>query len=70
MGLTDRKKRFVEEYLVDMNGAEAARRAGYSEKGASQAAYRLLHEPAVQAALVEARAGVSARSMWYGRWWR
>ena len=62
MGLTNRKKRFVEEYLVDMNGAEAAKRAGYSEKGASRAAYRLLHEPAVQTALEAARAGVSART--------
>ena len=32
--LTDKQKRFVEEYLVDLNATEAAKRAGYSEKTA------------------------------------
>ncbi len=61
MGLTIRKKRFVEEYLVDMNGTEAAKRAGYSAKSAAQAAYRLLHDPGVCMALEAARSEVSER---------
>lgn len=33
--LTNRQKRFVEEYLIDLNGMQAAIRAGYSKKTAS-----------------------------------
>ena len=33
-GLTDKQRRFVEEYLVDCNATDAARRAGYSKRGA------------------------------------
>ena len=32
--LTDKQKRFVDEYLVDLNATAAAKRAGYSEKTA------------------------------------
>jgi len=38
----DRQKRFCEEYLVDMNGTQAAIRAGYSAKTANEQASRLL----------------------------
>jgi phage terminase small subunit len=40
--LTAKQERFVLEYLVDFNGAQAAIRAGYSQRGARQVAYRLL----------------------------
>lgn len=30
-GLTDKQKRFVDEYLIDLNATQAAIRAGYSE---------------------------------------
>ena len=30
--LTEKQKRFVQEYLVDLNATAAAKRAGYSEK--------------------------------------
>lgn len=40
--LTERQKRFVDEYVVDLNATQAAIRAGYSEKTAEQAASRLL----------------------------
>ena len=33
-GLTPKQEAFVQEYLVDMNAAAAATRAGYSEKTA------------------------------------
>ena len=32
--LTDKQKAFCDEYLVDLNGKQAAIRAGYSEKTA------------------------------------
>lgn len=40
--LTDKQRRFCEEYVVDWNGTQAAIRAGYSEKGARTEAARLL----------------------------
>ncbi|MBR3388684.1 MAG: terminase small subunit, partial [Bacteroidales bacterium] len=40
--LTARQKRFVEEYLLCGNSAEAARRAGYSVKTANRLGSRLL----------------------------
>ena len=52
-----RQEIFVREYLVDLCGAKAARRAGYSSKGAKNQAFRLLRDPevkrAVEAALEE-----------------
>lgn len=49
--LTDRQRRFVDEYLVDLNGAAAARRAGYSERRAKNEAVELLDDPRIQAAV-------------------
>ena len=40
--LTERQKRFVDEYLIGLNATQAAIRAGYSENTAEQAAKRLL----------------------------
>jgi phage terminase small subunit len=40
--LTAKQARFVDEYLVDFNGAQAAIRAGYSRKAAKEVASRLL----------------------------
>lgn len=45
--LAAKKKRFVEEYVKDWNGAAAAERAGYAPASARQQAYHLLREPAV-----------------------
>lgn len=50
--LTTRQARFVEEYLVDGNGTQAAVRAGYS--GARLASYRLLRNEAI-CSLIETR---------------
>jgi phage terminase small subunit len=40
--LTDKQRRFCEEYVIDLNGTQAAIRAGYSEKTANEQASRLL----------------------------
>ncbi len=42
------KNRFVEEYLKDLNGAAAARRAGYSKNNSAQKAYALMQEPDIR----------------------
>ena len=56
MPLTDKQKRFVEEYLVDLNATQAAIRAGYSEKTAEQQAYQLLQKTSVSEAIAAAQA--------------
>ena len=51
--LTPKQQRFVAEYLVDLNAAAAARRAGYSEKTARQIGERLLTNVDIQEAIQE-----------------
>ena len=59
--LTDRQRRFVEEYLVDCNAAAAAARAGYSEKSAAVTGPRLRGLPHVRRAVEAAMAERSRR---------
>lgn len=40
--LNDKQKRFCEEYLIDFNATQAAKRAGYSDKTAYSQGHRLL----------------------------
>ncbi len=40
--LTGKRSRFIDEYMVDMNGAAAAVRCGYSKKTSRAIAYELL----------------------------
>ena len=42
MALTDKQKRFCDEYLIDCNATQAAIRAGYSESTATAQGARLL----------------------------
>jgi phage terminase small subunit len=49
--LTPRQRRFVEEYLIDLNATEAARRAGYSTKTAGQIGHENLKKPEIAAAV-------------------
>lgn len=51
--MTRRQERFVEEYLVDFNGAAAARRAGYEPKYAGKRASLLLKEPEIRQVVQE-----------------
>lgn len=52
--LTPRQARFVAEYVKDLNGTQAAIRAGYSEKTASSLSYELLQKTTVQSAIAAA----------------
>jgi phage terminase small subunit len=47
--LTDKQKRFCEEYLIDLNATQAAIRAGYSEKTAAVIGNENLIKPYIQA---------------------
>ena len=51
--LTERQKRFCDEYLIDLNATQAAIRAGYSEKTADVQGARLLGNVKVQSYLQE-----------------
>ena len=51
--MTPKQARFAQEYLLDLCGAAAARRAGYSHRGARNAAYRLLQIPEVRKVIDE-----------------
>jgi len=57
--LTAKQTRFIDEYLVDANGTQAAIRAGYGALGARVAAHRLLTNVAISSA-IEARQRVDA----------
>jgi phage terminase small subunit len=49
--LTPKQQRFVDEYLIDGNGTQAAIRAGYSEKTAYSIANENLNKPEIAAAI-------------------
>jgi hypothetical protein len=60
--MTPHIQRFIDEYLIDGNGAAAARRAGYAPAGAKQRACVLLKRPDVQAAIAARKPASHAMS--------
>lgn len=60
--MTEKQKRFVDEYLIDLNATQAAIRAGYSPNTAEQAASRMLSFVKVQDAIEKALAERSRRT--------
>lgn len=50
-GLTDRQKRFVEEYVIDGNAMQAAIRAGYAKSYAKANSYKLLDNVGISDAI-------------------
>lgn len=59
--LTDKRELFCQEYLVDLNGTQAAIRAGYSERTANEQAARLLANVSVQQRVAELKASRNER---------
>lgn len=56
--MTEKQKIFCEEYMLDLNAAKAAKRAGYSEDSAKSIGYELLNNDEVSeyiAGLMQAR---------------
>jgi len=60
--LTDKQKRFCEEYLIDSNATQAYIRAGYSENGAKESACKLLTNSNIQTLLSELRSKQERRT--------
>jgi phage terminase small subunit len=60
--LTDKQKKFVEEYLIDLNATQACIRAGYSPKTADRIGPELLGKTCVSEAISNAMAERSKRT--------
>lgn len=59
--LTSKQQRFVEEYLIDLNATQAAKRAGYSKNRASEIGHQLLQKTTVREAIDAAKLERAAR---------
>jgi phage terminase small subunit len=60
--LTQKQRRFVEEYLVDLNATQAAIRAGYSPKCAAVQGHENLIKPYIAAEIAKLRKEQSERT--------
>lgn len=59
--LVPKRRRFVQEYMIDLNATASAKRAGYGQKGAHTEGWRLLRDVKVHAAIVAGLAEMSER---------
>lgn len=53
MKLTAKQRRFIQEYLIDLNATQAAIRAGYSKNSARQVGTENLSKPSIKQAIDE-----------------
>ena len=60
--ITDKMKRFINEYLVDFNATQAAIRAGYSESTAQEQSSQLLARPDIRALIAEGQKAIAERT--------
>ena len=60
--MTKKQKRFVEEYLIDLNATQAAIRAGYSPTTAKEIGCENLTKPNISEAIAKAMAERSRRT--------
>ena len=60
--MTDKQKRFVDEYLIDLNATQAAIRAGYKPDNAQQMGSENLSKPVISSAIAKAIAERSKRT--------
>jgi len=66
--LTPKQKTFCEEYLIDLNGTQAAIRAGYSKNSANEIAAENLAKPSIKAYVTELKAARSERTEIDSEW--
>lgn len=62
MALSEKRQRFCEEYLIDLNATQAAIRAGYSPRTANEQGARLLANVSIQKVIAKAIAERSKRT--------
>lgn len=68
MALTDKQKRFVQEYLKDCNATQAAIRAGYSEDNAGAIGHENLKKLEIKEALTEAKKQLAEAAQIEAEW--
>lgn len=61
MRLTDKQRKFCDEYLIDLNATQAAIRAGYTEKYANTNASKLLQNTTISQYIGERQKNYHAR---------
>ncbi len=54
--LNPKQRRFIAEYLIDLNATQAAIRAGYSPRSADIQAFHLLRHPSISRAVTQGKA--------------
>lgn len=62
MGLTDKRRKFCDEYLIDLNATQAAIRAGYTEKYANTNASKLLQNTTISQYIRERQKELSRKT--------
>ncbi len=66
--LTPKQAKFVIEYLIDLNGTQAAIRAGYSEDTATEIASENLTKPNIKSAIQEQMDARASRTLITADW--
>ena len=66
--MTPAQRRFVDEYLIDLDAQNAAIRSGYSKKNAAQQGYKLRHKPEIAAEIEKRVAERSERTQFDADW--
>lgn len=66
--LTPKQEQFCQEYLIDLNGTQAAIRAGYSAKTGHEQAAQLLAKLSIQARIAELRQSQQERTQLNADW--
>lgn len=61
--MTDKQKRFCNEYLIDCNATQAAIRAGYSPKTANEQSARLLANVSIKTYIEEQLNKMTSKSV-------
>ena len=66
--LNDKQLRFCQEYVIDLNGTQAAIRAGYSKNTANEQSSRLLTNVNIQAKIQSLQTVISNKLMIDAEW--
>jgi phage terminase small subunit len=66
--MTKKQRQFVEEYLLDGNATQAAKRCGYSERSAHIQGTTLLKRPEIKAAIDAGRAALAKETRVSKEW--
>jgi phage terminase small subunit len=65
---TPRQQRFIDEYLIDLNGTQAAIRAGYKANSANEQAAYLLAQPSIKSVVEARKVALSSKMQLSAEW--